>query len=54
MLDRFKRKKWNDGFDWIAESIIKICSFPIWFPVLCYKYGMVYSDNLKNKFIGND
>tara|TARA_R100001244_G_scaffold40790_1_gene36663 strand:+ start:2247 stop:2411 length:165 start_codon:yes stop_codon:yes gene_type:complete len=35
----------------ISEGIIRVCSFPIWFPILCYKYGLVYSDILKDKFI---
>lgn len=50
----FKNIKWTKGAEWFAELIIVICSFPIWFPILCYKYGLVYSDNAVKKFIEDD
>lgn len=54
MIDRFKKIQWTKGAEWFAELIIILCSFPVWFPVLCFKYGMVYSDICVKKFIGDD
>lgn len=54
MIDRFKKIQWKKGAEWFAELIIILCSFPVWFPVLCFKYGMVYSDICVKKFIGDD
>jgi len=47
----FKKIQFKKISDNTTELIFKVCSFPIWFFVTCYKYGLVYSDNLINKFI---
>jgi len=46
-----KKIDFKTAFDNSIEIIFVVFSFPIWFPVTCYKYGLVYSDNLINKFI---
>lgn len=49
-----KKIDWLKIAEWIAEAIIVLSSMIIWFPVTCYKYGMVFSDNVVKKFIEDD
>lgn len=44
---------WSKKFDVVGEWVLIVFSFPIWFPISCYKYGLVKSDNIIKKYIND-
>lgn len=46
-----KNIQWSEITSTIGEWILIVLSMVIWLPVTCFKFGLVVSDNIIEKYV---